>query len=103
MNPDSSREAARLKVMKLEKVLEVMRDADGPVVECLKGELEKARNAAKRRPLQQEVEECRKFIIRSKRISELDAKHLLEMKAFDEAKERLCGWKPTFKNMFFIL
>ena len=37
-------------VMKLEKALEVMGDADGPAVECLKGELEKARNAAKRRP-----------------------------------------------------
>ena len=58
--------------------------------ECLKGELEKARIAAKRRPLQQEVEECRKFITRSeKRISELDAERLSEVKALDEAKERL--------------
>ena len=66
-----------------------MGDADGPAVECLKGELEKARNAAKRRLLQQEVEECRKFITRSeKRISELDAERLSEMKALDEAKER---------------
>ena len=39
--PRSSREA-RLKVTKLEKALEVMGDADGPAVECLKGELEKA-------------------------------------------------------------
>ena len=47
VNPDS-REAARLEVTKLEKALEVMGDADGLVVECLKGELEKARNVVKR-------------------------------------------------------
>ena len=67
----------------------MMGDADGPAVECLKGELEKARNVAKRRPLQQEVEECRKFIRSEKRISELDAERVSEMKALDEAKERL--------------
>ena len=90
VNPDSSCEVARLKVMKLEKALEVMGDTDGPVVVCLKEELEKARNVAKQRPLQQEVEECRKFITRSeKRISELDAERSSEMKALDEAKERL--------------
>ena len=96
VNPDSSREAARFKVTKLEKALEVMGDADGPVVECLKGELEKARNVTKRRPLQQEVEECRKFTTLSeKRISELDTERQSEMKALDEVKNVWCRWKPS--------
>ena len=85
VNPDNSREAARLKVVKLEKALEVMGDSQGPAVECMKLELEKARNGEN-----VEVEECRKFIIRpEKRISELDAERESEVVALDEAKERL--------------
>ena len=44
VNPDSSREAVRIKVVKLDQALEVMGDKEGPAVECLKVELEKARN-----------------------------------------------------------
>ena len=90
MNPDSNREAARVKIGKLEKALEAMWDSEGPVVDYLKTELEKARTAAKRRPVNVEVEECRKFIIRSeKRISELDAERAAEVGALDEARARL--------------
>ena len=54
------------------------------------GRVGESSNAAKWRPLQQEVEECRKFITRSeKRTSELDAERLSEIKALDEAKECL--------------
>ena len=90
VNPDSSREAARLKVVKLEKALEVMGDSEGAAVECMKLELEKARNAETRRPINVQVEECRKFIIwLEKCISELDAERESEVMALDEAKERL--------------
>ena len=44
VNPDSSREAVCIKVVKLDQALEVMGDTEGPAVECLKVELEKARN-----------------------------------------------------------
>ena len=90
VNPDSSREAARLKVVMFEKALEVTGDSEGPAVKCLNVELEKARNTAKRRQINVEVEECRKFIIRpEKRISELDAERESQVMALDEAKERL--------------
>ena len=64
---------------------EVMGDSQGPVVECMKLELEKARNGEN-----VEVEECRKFIIRpEKRISELDAERESQVMALDEAKETI--------------
>ena len=63
--------------------------SEGPVVDCLRVELEKARNAAKRRPINVEVEECRKFILRSEKpISELDAERAAEVGALDEAEAR---------------
>ena len=66
-----------------------MGDTEGPAVECLKVELEKALNAAKRRPVNVEVEECRKFMNRSeKRIS--DSELASEVLALDEATA-CCG------------
>ena len=49
MNPDRNCEAVRIKIGKLEKELEAMGDSEGPIVDYLKTELEKARIAAKRR------------------------------------------------------
>ena len=69
--------------MKLEKALEVMGDADGPAVECLK---ESWRKLGMRRSGDPPRRSKR---ISEKRISELDAERLSEMKALDEAKERL--------------
>ena len=90
VSPDESREAARIKVAKLEKALGVMGDAGGQAVECLKAELAKAKAASTRRPIAVEVEECRKFISRSdRRISELDAERASEATNLQEAKERL--------------
>ena len=53
--------------MKLEKALEVMGDSQGLAVECLRSELEKAKMASRRRPINVEVDECRKFIARSEK------------------------------------
>ena len=46
VSPDVVRDAARTKIQKLEKALEVMGDAVGPAVDVLKSELDKARQAA---------------------------------------------------------
>ena len=51
VSPDAAREAARNKIFKLERALEVMSDSSGPSVDALKSELEKARQAAKAPPL----------------------------------------------------
>ena len=47
VGPDVLHDAARTKIQKLEKALEVMEDAVGPAVDALKAELDKARQAAK--------------------------------------------------------
>ena len=89
-DPDSIREAARIRVMKLEKALEVMGDSQGPAVECLRSELEKAKLASRRRPINVEVDECRKFIARSgKRIDDLDEERTQEMVSLTQGRARL--------------
>ena len=61
----------------------------GLAVDALKAELKRTRDAAKRPPVNVEVEECRKFIQRSeKRIQELDAERAAEAVALKEAKDR---------------
>ena len=70
--------------------LAVMGDTDAVAVECLKAELEKAKKACQRPPLDVEVDECRKFIVRSeKRIAELDRERESEQSALTNAKARL--------------
>ena len=55
VNPDVARCAALTQVQKLEKALEIMGDAEGPAVEALKLELDKARRAAKVLPLSVQI------------------------------------------------
>ena len=62
MNPDIAREMAHTKVSRLEKALEAMGDLQGPVVEALKADLEKAKAASKKPSVEVEIDECRKFI-----------------------------------------
>ena len=60
-------------VEKLQQALVVMEDTGGVTVECLKTELEKTKKTSQKRPLNVEVDECRKFITRSeKRFADLD-------------------------------
>ena len=62
-----------------------MGDTDGVAVECLKAELEKGRQ-----PLDVEVDECRKFIVRSEKdTAELDRERESEQSALTNAKARL--------------
>ena len=59
-------------------------------MECLRSELEKAKLASRRRPINIEVEECRKFITRpEKRIIDLDEEWTREMASLAQARERL--------------
>ena len=67
VSPDGNREAARLKVVKIQQALAVMGDTDGEAVECLKAELEKARQAAKVPPLNVQISSTQDFIRRSER------------------------------------
>ena len=90
VSPDDNREAARSKDEKFQKALLVMGGTEGVAVECLGAELEKAKKAAQRPPLDIEVDACRKFIARSEmRIVELDRERELEQSALVENKARL--------------
>ena len=60
-DPDSTREGARIRVINQDR--EVMRDSQGPAVECLRSELEKAKLASRRRPINVEVDECREYLL----------------------------------------
>ena len=61
---DAFRDAARTKIQKLEKALEVMGDVVGPAVDALKAELDKARQAAKVPPLWIQIALTQDFIER---------------------------------------
>ena len=88
VNPDAARDAARNKVSKLEKALEVLGDSTGPAVDALKSELEKARQAVP--PLNVQISSTQDFIRRSeRRLAELEAERTAEAKLLEEGRERL--------------
>ena len=90
VSPDAAREAARNKILKLERALEVLSDSSGPSVDALKSELEKARQAAKAPPLKVQITSTQDFIRRSeRRVAELEAERIAESKLLEEARERL--------------
>ena len=79
VSPDVLRDAARTKIQKLEKALEVMGDAVGPAVDALKAELDKARQAAKVPPLSIQIAATQDFIKRSeKRLLDLEQERKAE-------------------------
>ena len=93
MNPDIAREMAHTKVSRLEKALEAMGDLQGPVVEALKVDLEKAKAASKKTSVEVEIDECRKFISRAeRRIRELNTEREKEQVSLVDAQERLENW-----------
>ena len=67
-----------------------MSDCPGVATDVLKQELEKARLASRRPPIDVELVKCRKFILRSeKRVAELEAERSAEISAPQEAMGRL--------------
>ena len=90
VNPDVARCAALTQLQKLEKALEVMGDAEGPAVDALKLELDKARRAAKVAPLSVQIPATQEFIKRSeKRLMDLEEERKAEAELLQDAKERL--------------
>ena len=72
-----------MKVVRLEKALEVLQDCSGPEIEGLKSALKKAREAAREPPLEKQISECKEFIERSqKRIA-------AETVLLEDARQRL--------------
>ena len=51
-----------MKIVRLEKALEVLQDCSGPEIEGLKSALKKAREAAREPPLEKQIAECKEFI-----------------------------------------
>ena len=56
-----------MKIVRLEKALEVLQDCSGPEIEGLKSALKKAREAAREPPLEKHIAECKEFIERSQK------------------------------------
>ena len=73
VGPVAAWHLAKTKIAKLERALEVMGGMDGPAIEAIMMELEKARLAFKTPPLNVEIEETHKFIARSvRRLTEME-------------------------------
>ena len=79
VGPSAARDLAKNKIVQLERALEAMGGMEGPAVQAIKLELEKARTASKKPPLNVEIEEARKFITRSmRRLKEMEERLLSE-------------------------
>ena len=90
MGPSAARDLAKNKIVQLERALEAMGGMEGPAVQAIKLELEKARTASKKPPLNVEIEEARKFITRSmRRLMEMEEERRVEERMLSEAQENL--------------
>ena len=95
VGPVAAWHLAKTKIAKLERALEVMGGMDGPAIEAIMMELEKARLAFKTPPLNVEIEETHKFIARSvRRLTEMEEERKVEEGLLSEAQRiwRRC-WK----------
>ena len=81
VNPDIAVETAHPKVLQLGQALALMADCSGPAVEVSKQELEKAKAASKKSPV--DVEQC-PLLRAETRVSELDAERTAEMASLAE-------------------
>ena len=90
VGPSAARDLAKNKIVQLERALEAMGGMEGPAVQAIKLELEKARTASKKPPLNVEIEEARKFITRSmRRLKEMEEERQVEERLLSEAQENL--------------
>ena len=78
---------AKKKVFRLEKALEVYRDSTGQEVDFLKKAVAKAHEAARKRPLEVQIKECREFVSSEQRFLEADRQ--AELALLTEGKSRL--------------
>ena len=90
MNPDEVLAAARNKVQRLERAIEVLGDNDSAEARWLTSALQEARRAAQERPTAIQVEECQAFIQRSQnRLVKMEEERIAEQKELDAALVRL--------------
>ena len=90
VGPAAARDLAKNMIVQLERALEAMGGMEGPAVQAIKMELEKARLASKKPPLNVEIEEARKFITRSvRRLKEMEEERRVEERLLSEAQENL--------------
>ena len=90
LSPDTARAVAQEKARKLQRVLEVMSDAEGPAVDAIRAELKKAQSAAAVPAVDVQIEQCESFILRSqRRLAELDKQRRAEEELLTEAR---AGW-----------
>ena len=113
MSPDVAIDEAKLKVTRLEKALEALGNSSGTEVDCLQRALAKARQAARERPLEVQIKECREFISRAEhRVAKLEADVVAEKTMLEEGRARLSrsssrrvlfrfthqvGWRDAFR------
>ena len=89
-NPDEVLAAARNKVQRLERAIEVLGDNDSVEARWLTSALQEARRAAQERPTAIQVEECQAFIQRSQnRLLKMEQERVAEQKELDAALVRL--------------
>ena len=85
-----ARDLAKNKIVQLERALEAMGGMEGPAVQAIKLELEKATTTSKKPQLNVEIEEARKFITRSmRRLKEMEEERQVEERLLSEAQENL--------------
>ena len=90
VGPSAARDFAKNKIVQLERASEAMGGMEGPAVQAIKLELDKARTPSKKPPLNVEIEEARKFIIRSmRRLKEMEEECQVEERLLSEAQENL--------------
>ena len=88
--PESLVAAAREKVCKLERVMEVLQGTTGAEVDAIKTALDRARVAAQEKPLTEQIAECKGFVERAqRRLSKLEAERDAENALLEEGRARL--------------
>ena len=85
----------KVKVTRLEMALEVMGDSSGAEVDCLQRALAKAQEAARERPLEIQMKECREFISRAEhRVAKLQVRRNCGVLGSTcESQSRVCARK----------
>ena len=84
-SPDTVRQEARERVVKLQRALEVLGDTSGPEVDSLQLALEKATKLSSEPAVEVQITECKGFVARAeKRVAQLDAQRAREVAALEE-------------------
>ena len=90
LSPEEAVTAARERVQKLERALEVLGEDSGPEFQVLQNSVKKAKAAAQGVPVGVQLEQTLKFVERSeKRLRVLDKERAKEARLLEEAQQRV--------------